>query len=39
MQFADKAERDSYIRADLFRYAGKTDNHTLRRFRRKNTSF
>ena len=39
MQFADKQERDMFIRADLFRYTGKTDKRTLRRCRSTNNHF
>ena len=39
MYFADKQTRDETIRADLYRYTGKTDRRTLRRCRRQSPGF
>lgn len=39
MYFADKNARDETIRADLFRYTGRTDRRALRKCRRKSGGF
>ncbi len=39
MYFPDKQARDETIRADLFRYTGRTDRRSLRRCRRKSCGF
>ena len=39
MYFEDKHARDEAIRADLFRYTGRTDKRALRRCRRKSGGF
>lgn len=39
MAITSKAQLDEYIRADLFRYSGKTDKKTLRKYRRRSGGF
>ncbi len=39
MYFKDKTSRDETIRADLYRYTGRTDRRALRRCRRKSCGF
>lgn len=39
MYFEDKRSRDETIRADLFRYTGKTDKRAMRKCRRKSAGF
>ncbi|MCR5484735.1 MAG: hypothetical protein K6F09_03995 [Clostridiales bacterium] len=34
MSFSSKKERDEYIRADLFRYSGKSDKKTLKKYKK-----
>ena len=39
MYFADKQAMKETIRADLYRYSGKTDGRSLRRYRRRSAGF